>query len=69
METRKRKQNRRRGFKVYSHSIPKVESSYPRRKNPKEFIDGGLIIANSKELSSATEPVAKYDTYAGIFNT
>lgn len=61
---------------VRSHinSIPRIESHYIRKDTSREFIDGGLTIAEmhrhySVERSAANKLVANYDTYSRIFNT
>lgn len=55
-------------------SIPRIESHYVRKDTTREFIDGGLSIAElhrhySRERSSSQAIAAKYDMYARIFNT
>ena len=61
---------------VRSHinSIPRIESHYVRSDTTREFIDGGLSIAEmhrnySSERSFASLPAANYDAYMRIFNT
>lgn len=56
------------------NSIPRIESHYIRKDTSREYIDGGLTIAEmhrhySAERSAANKSVANYDTYARIFNT
>lgn len=56
------------------NSIPRVDSHYLRKDTTRQFIDGGLTIAEmhrhySAERSAMKMPPANYDTYARIFNT
>ncbi|KAB0801044.1 hypothetical protein PPYR_05398 [Photinus pyralis] len=56
------------------NSIPRIESHYVRSDTSREFIDGGLSIAEmhrhySEERALANKPTTTYDTYARIFNT
>lgn len=56
------------------NAIPRVESHYVRKDTTREFIDGGLSIAELhrhyvSERSSTRETTASYDMYARIFNT
>lgn len=55
------------------NSIPRIESHYVRKETSREFIDGGLTVAEMHRHytseRSADRPVANYDTYARIFNT
>lgn len=55
-------------------SIPRVESHYVRARTSREFIDGGLTIAelhrNYESLRKlANKRSANYDAYSHIFNT
>lgn len=55
------------------YSIPRVDSHYVRKDTKREFIDGGLTIADmhrqcSAERSAINMQPANYDTYARIFN-
>lgn len=61
---------------VRSHinSIPRIESHYLRRDTSREYIDGGLSIAEmhrnySSNRASLNKMAANYDTYARIFNS
>lgn len=54
--------------------IPRTESHYVRKETTREFIDGGLTIAElhrhySSGRSSVSKTAATYDMYARIFNT
>lgn len=54
-------------------SIPRMESHHLRSYTPREFVDGGLTIAEmhrhySKQRTSENKPVALYDAYARVFN-
>lgn len=56
------------------NSIPRVDSHYVRKDTKREFIDGGLTIADmhrhySAERSAINKQPASYDRYARIFNT
>ena len=56
------------------NAIPRIESHYVRSATTREFIDGGLSIAElhrhySNEMTSANKTAANYDTYTRIFNT
>ncbi|CAG9771463.1 unnamed protein product [Ceutorhynchus assimilis] len=56
------------------NSIPRVESHYVRSDTSREFIDGGLSIAEmhrnySERRRILDKPIASYDFYAKIFNT
>lgn len=55
------------------NSIPRVDSHYVRKDTKREFIEGGLTIADmhrrySAERSAINMQPANYDTYARIFN-
>lgn len=55
------------------NSIPRVESHYLRANTTREFVDGGLCIAEmyrhyQEMQNNANKPAANYDTYARIFN-
>lgn len=61
-------------IRSHINSIPRVESHYVRASTSREFIDGGLTIAemhrNYESLRKlADKPSANYDAYARIFNT
>ncbi|KAJ8911490.1 hypothetical protein NQ315_010862 [Exocentrus adspersus] len=60
--------------RAHIDSIPRVESHYIRANTSREFIDGGLSIAEmhrhyNKQQITSGKPSVKYDTYARIFNT
>ncbi|CAG9814696.1 unnamed protein product [Phaedon cochleariae] len=60
--------------RFHINSIPRVESHYLRANTTREFIDGGLSIAEmhrhyKAERKSDNKQAANYDTYARIFNT
>ncbi|CAG4918450.1 unnamed protein product [Colias eurytheme] len=60
--------------RLHINSISRVESHYLRANTSREFIDGGLTIAQLHRLykeqrASANKEAATYDTYARIFNT
>ncbi|CAG9812835.1 unnamed protein product [Phaedon cochleariae] len=55
-------------------SIPRIESHYVRSDTSRQYIDGGLCIAElhrnySEERTYCNREVASYDTYAKVFNT
>lgn len=55
-------------------SIPRIESHYVRADTSRQFIDGGLSIAElyrhfAEERSASNKEPANYDIYAKIFNT
>lgn len=55
------------------NSVPRVESHYLRANTTREFVDGGLCIAemfrNYQEMqNNANKAAANYETYARIFN-
>lgn len=59
---------------THINSVPRVESHYVRSNTSREFIDGGLTIAemhrNYESLRKlADKPSANYDAYSRIFNT
>lgn len=61
---------------VFDHinSIPRIESHYVRKETNREFIDGGLTIAEMhrdycERRSASNQPSATYDYYSRIFNT
>lgn len=56
------------------NSIPRVESHYLRANTSREFIDGGLTIAEmyrkyTEKRQSENKVAAKYEYYANVFNT
>lgn len=56
------------------NSIPRIESHYVRKDTNREFIGGGLTIAEmyrhySEKRSLANSPSATHDFYAKIFST
>lgn len=56
------------------NSVPRIESHYVRSETHREFIDGGLTIAEMHRhytiaRSSVNKPAANYDTFTRIFNT
>ncbi|KAJ8940882.1 hypothetical protein NQ314_010545 [Rhamnusium bicolor] len=60
---------------VFDHinSIPRIESHYVRKDTNREFIDGGLTIAEMhrdycEKRSASNQPSVTYDYYATIFN-
>lgn len=60
--------------KEHINSIPRVESHYQRANTTREFVDGGLCIAEmhrhyAKERVDNGKTAASYDCYARIFNT
>lgn len=60
--------------RAHINSIPKVESHYLREQTTREFIDGGLTIAEmhrnyKNQRMLASKPSATYDAYFRIFNT
>ncbi|KAJ8934916.1 hypothetical protein NQ314_013106 [Rhamnusium bicolor] len=74
METKKKIDNEiLDSIRAHINSVPRVESHYVRASTSREFIDGGLSIAEmhrnyAKEQKSANKPEVNYDTYARIFN-
>lgn len=61
-------------FTSHINSIPPIQSHYVRSDTTREYIDGGLTIAEmhryySSERASANLQVANYDTYSRIFNS
>lgn len=59
--------------RVHINSISRIESHYLRANTTREFIDGGLTIADlhrdyKKNRESINKPAANYDTYFRIFN-
>lgn len=58
----------------YINSIPRIESHYVRKETSREFIDGGLTIAEMhrnycEKRSAAKQIPVTYDYYSKIFNT
>ncbi|XP_045455137.1 uncharacterized protein LOC123666182 [Melitaea cinxia] len=56
------------------NSIPRIESHYLRANTSREFIDGGLTIAEMhrnyvEQRVQLNKEAASYDTYAYVFNT
>ena len=60
--------------RIHINSIPRIESHYLRAQTSREFIDGGLTIAEMhrnyvSERNLISKPSANYDAYFRIFNT
>lgn len=60
--------------KDHIKSVPRIESHYLRASTSREFIDGGLTIAEmhrqyKQDRVSNNKPAASYNCYAHIFNT
>lgn len=61
-------------FESHTDSIPRIESHYLLAKTSREFIDGGLTIAEMhrnyvEQRVQLNKEAASYDTYAYVFNT
>lgn len=61
-------------IRIHIDSIPRIESHYVRSATSRQFIDGGLSIAElhrnyKKKREDLNKEPATYDTYAKIFNT